>query len=614
MDYNYIKKTVFDIVDFKDDIEIEFYDFDGLKVEFEGGKAKIGANRPERVARGCFLLAMNISEGKDSFEISEEPVFETLGVMLDCSRNGVTTVEATKKYIDCMATLGFNMLLLYTEDTYEVPERPRFGYMRGRYTEAELKEISAYGDKMGVELVPHIQTLGHLDQYLKWSRPGAPDYNDEHIYQMTDTGGVLLCDCDETYKFIEEMIAACRRGFTSNKIHLGMDEAYSMGNGQYKKLHGECNRIEVMTRHLNRVVEIAKKYGFEPMTYSDMFIKLADNSANYCDKDAGFSKNLAEQLPECELIYWNYYRDYQEIYDQMIEKHQALGQKLSFYGGVGTWFGFVPHARFTLRHTYPALKSCVEHGIKSVVATAWAGGGCETNFFLANTLLPIYSEYCYRGIDCPMEHIEKVSEYFTQIKYSDTEIIADFNYDTEHTPEKYVYGKRLFYGDVLYDLAIDADIAHEAVEKYTNGANRMAELMELQDKNYNAYNYYYLLFEIGKRKAELAQNLRKAYKSGNKEYLNKAAYEILPDTVELFEQFKIVYKAQWESTFKPFGYEVISFRIGGCMARLMDAIDTLDRYLTGEISKIDELEAEAMVSEAGYNAQAKFTITPTYAI
>jgi len=86
------------------------------------------------------------------------------------------------------------------------------------------------------------------------------------------------------------------------------------------------------------------------------------------------------------------------------------------------------------------------------------------------------------------------------------------------------------------------------------------------------------------------------------------------DYISFFEQFKMVYKTQWESTFKPFGYEVMSFRIGGCMARLLDAIDILDRYLTGEISKIDELEADAMVCEAGYNTLAKHVITPTYAI
>ena len=35
MDYNYIKKTVFDIVDFNQDVEIEFYDCDDVTVEFE---------------------------------------------------------------------------------------------------------------------------------------------------------------------------------------------------------------------------------------------------------------------------------------------------------------------------------------------------------------------------------------------------------------------------------------------------------------------------------------------------------------------------------------------------------------------------------------------------
>ncbi len=614
MDYNHIKNTVFNIVDFDKNIDIEFFEADGVVVEFKDGKARIGAKSAERFARGCFLLAMNISEGKDSFSVSETPIFDTLGVMLDCSRNGVMTVDATKRYIDCMASLGFNMLLLYTEDTYHVPERPRFGYMRGRYTEEELREMSAYGDKMGVELVPHIQTLGHLDQYLKWSRPGAPDYTDEHIYEMTDTGGVLLCDCDETYKFIEEMIASCRRGFTSKKIHLGMDEAYSMGLGQYMKIHGPCNRVEVMARHLRRVVEIAKKYDFEPMIYSDMFIKLADNSANYCGKDAGFSNNLAEQLPDCELIYWNYYRDYQQIYDEMLEKHLSLGQKLSFYGGIGTWFGFVPHARFTLRHTLPALKSCFEHGIRSVVATAWAGGGCETNFFLANTLLPIYSEYCYKGAECPMGHIEKVSEYFTKIKYSDTEIIADFNYDTTFTPEKYVYGKRLFYSDVLYDLAIDADIAYEAVEKYSDAADRMTELMDNEDKNLESYRYYKVLFDIGKIKAELAQNLRRAYKAGDREYLNKVTYDTLPDLYELYEEFSHIFKRQWETTYKPFGYEVMSFRMGGVMARILDAIDVLDRYLSGETDKVLELEEKVLKNEAGYNTPAKMTVTPTFAL
>ena len=39
------------------------------------------------------------------------------GTMLDCSRNAVMTVESVKHWIDLTADLGYNMLMLYTEDT-----------------------------------------------------------------------------------------------------------------------------------------------------------------------------------------------------------------------------------------------------------------------------------------------------------------------------------------------------------------------------------------------------------------------------------------------------------------------------------------------------------------
>ena len=44
--------------------------------------------------------------------------------MLDCSRNAVPRVEAVKMVLRKMALMGLNTLMLYTEDTYEVPEQP----------------------------------------------------------------------------------------------------------------------------------------------------------------------------------------------------------------------------------------------------------------------------------------------------------------------------------------------------------------------------------------------------------------------------------------------------------------------------------------------------------
>ncbi len=66
------------------------------------------------------------------------------GVMLDCSRNAVPKVSALKKFMDALQKMGYNTLELYGEDTYEVEGEPYLGYMRGRYSASEIKELDAY--------------------------------------------------------------------------------------------------------------------------------------------------------------------------------------------------------------------------------------------------------------------------------------------------------------------------------------------------------------------------------------------------------------------------------------------------------------------------------------
>ena len=73
------------------------------------------------------------------------------GVMLDMSRNGVMNITTLKKYIDTISLFGYNMLQLYTEDTYEVDNEPYFGYLRGAYKKTEIKEIDEYCKQKGIE-------------------------------------------------------------------------------------------------------------------------------------------------------------------------------------------------------------------------------------------------------------------------------------------------------------------------------------------------------------------------------------------------------------------------------------------------------------------------------
>ena len=113
------------------------------------------------------------------------------GVMLDMSRNAVMKPEELKKFAATIKKLGYNMIQLYTEDTYEVPGEPYFGYMRGRYTCEELKAIDDYCFAYGIELVPCLECYGHMEKYLVWPE-AAP---------IKDTSSVLLAREEKTFEF-----------------------------------------------------------------------------------------------------------------------------------------------------------------------------------------------------------------------------------------------------------------------------------------------------------------------------------------------------------------------------------------------------------------------------
>ena len=182
--------------------------------------------------------------------------YRRLGTMIDCSRNAVMKVETLKKWIDITSDLGFNCVMLYMEDTYTVKEYEYFGYMRGRYSKEELKEIDEYGQKYGVEVIPCIQTLAHLERLMRW-----------RCYQrIRDCGDILLAGEERTYQLIENMFKTIAECFTTRTMNIGMDEAWLLGRGTYFDKHGAQNRVDILMDHLLKVSEIAKKYGCELQT------------------------------------------------------------------------------------------------------------------------------------------------------------------------------------------------------------------------------------------------------------------------------------------------------------------------------------------------------------
>ena len=122
-------------------------------VSFDGNTGKIGY---VSTSSFCRLLTMLVGHAKQNkpLHLEETIAFDEVGISLDLSRGAVLKPDAVMEYMRYMATMGLDYVLLYVEDTYTIPELPYFGYMRGRYTEDELRAIDRYGVELGIEVIP----------------------------------------------------------------------------------------------------------------------------------------------------------------------------------------------------------------------------------------------------------------------------------------------------------------------------------------------------------------------------------------------------------------------------------------------------------------------------
>ena len=82
------------------------------------------------------------------------------------------------------------------EDVFEIKELPKFGYLRGKYSKEELKELVDFSNQLGITLIPCVQTLGHMGQFLRW--PSSAKFK--------DTSDVLKVGSEDTYRLITLML------------------------------------------------------------------------------------------------------------------------------------------------------------------------------------------------------------------------------------------------------------------------------------------------------------------------------------------------------------------------------------------------------------------------
>ena len=559
-------------------ISVRFEKAEAFSVRREGDVFVVGYSRIVEAFRGM-SMAKRLWESGES--IRQSAKFDSLVCMADCSRNAVLKVEAVKQLVVELAMLGFNGLMLYTEDTYEIPGQPYFGHMRGRYSVEELKELDAFARNMGMELIPCIQTLAHLNAIFRWSA-----YDDVH-----DTADILMADHEPTYALIEQMLRTCRECFSTNRINIGMDEAHQLGRGKYLDKKGYHPKPEIMLRHLQKVVELCKKYGYEPVMWSDMFFRMQFGGA-YNVASGELSQEVLDKIPsEVALCYWNYYTPpaKEQMLEHMFSQHARVANDLWFAGGSWSWSGITPKNYFSNQVTPMQLKYAEKYGVKNVIATAWGDDGAECSIFAVLPSLLQYGQLNYgdadeKSLDDRCRDCFGISyNEFMKLDQPGKPRLAD---PTRARPT--CYEKMALYNDVMLGL-LDADLEPA---RLTEAFREDAAI--LQDIPQNRYG---LLFDTQRayarllaEKTDLSCRIKAAYRNADAAALAAIAREDIPKVAALLEEFHNAFRAQWEAYNKPFGFEVQDIRLGGLQARLQTARLRIEAYLSGRLDKLEELE------------------------
>ena len=185
--------------------------------------------------------------------IEDQPRFKWRGLLFDVARHFFTPAEV-KQMLDAMAELKLNTLQMHLTDDQgwrvQIEKYPRLtqvgawrdeagfdldpklstaygpdGKYGGYYTKADIREIVAYAAARHITVVPEIEMPGHasaaLSAFPELSCTGGP-------YTPNTKGGVFAgvycAGKDETFDFLQNVLAEVCDLFPGKYIHIGGDE------------------------------------------------------------------------------------------------------------------------------------------------------------------------------------------------------------------------------------------------------------------------------------------------------------------------------------------------------------------------------------------------------
>lgn len=497
--------------------------------------------------------------------------FKRFSVFVECSTGSTPKVQTLKKYIDLISAFGYNEMYLGCTNAYKIEEAPYFNYKRGGYTREDFRELDIYAKRRGVTLIASVQTLAHLRSVSR-----------HNVYaDIFDTEDILLVGEEKTYAFIDKIFKAISEGLSARRIHIGFDEAFGLGMGNYLKKHGFREKRELLAEHLAKVTEIARKYGYTCEIWADMFLSESESMSEGC---------VRFPSDGTEIVAWNYDEADEKALDELLGRVRDICPRAAFAGAAWKINGFAPQNGYSLSRLIPQMKSCIKNGIEHFMITLWSDGGGLVSIYSVLPVLYAAAQFAtgeWNGEGGPdKEAFGRIAECDYDALYSLEYLNDPFRKElrTKNSRSYWCLFNDMFLGN--YDLYL------------SEGTGAKYALLADEYEKTAGGNYGYLfslaaaLARLLSVKAELGLKVRAAYRRGDKAELNKIVDDfsrLLTYLVDFTEKFE----SYWERENMAFGVECVQILLGGQIARYRYAERKLIAFVERD-EKIEELETETL--------------------
>ncbi|CAG02579.1 unnamed protein product, partial [Tetraodon nigroviridis] len=278
--------------------------------------------------------------------------------------------EYLYKLIELFSQLGADGLLVEYEDMfpYEGELKLLQATTHPAYSQEEVLSMQNFAKSMGMEIIPLVQTFGHMEFVLKhrslWSLREVP-------YCV----GTLNPHKEESVRLVMEMLRQVVKLHPDlNTLHIGADEVYTLGEGDESKLWLATPGHTVEKLFLSHVTKLARAIREE---WPHISIIMWDDMMRGMSHDTLKASHLVGLV---QPMLWNYTPDLDvEITVSLLEKYHSAGMTdlwaASSFKGSTSVYTCVPS---TLRHVDNHLQwlkvaASLSAGVtlKGIAVTGW---------------------------------------------------------------------------------------------------------------------------------------------------------------------------------------------------------------------------------------------------